>query len=211
MIKTIRAADFDPRRNKDDSGAILRMTLPCAVKAEEGERKLIFTISTASVDRDGDTIAVGGWKLDNYLMNPVVLWSHDRWGLPIAKATRVWVEGGTALMAEAEFTPQGLVPLNDQIFEMYKAGFLRATSVGFRAIKWTYVDDKDRGFGIDFVEQELFEFSAVTVPANPDALVEARGLGAIPAVLPSPEPSSLPREAEARQRMAFAARARAGV
>ena len=208
MIKTIRAADFDPRKNKDDSGAILRMTLPCAVKAESGDaRKLIFTISTASVDRDGDTIAVAGWKLDNYLKNPVVLWSHDRWSLPIAKATRVWVEGGTALMAEAEFTPEGLVPLNDQVFEMYKTGFLQATSVGFRAIKWTYVDDKDRGYGIDFIEQELFEFSAVTVPANPDAMIEARGLPPAPGQV-QPGPADAAAMA-ARQRMAFVARARA--
>jgi HK97 family phage prohead protease len=207
MNKTMRAADFDPRRNKDDSSAILRMTLPCAVKAADGEaRKLTFTISTASVDRDGDSVAVAGWKLDNYLKNPVVLWSHFAWELPIAKATRVWIEGGATLMAEAEFTPQGLVPLADQVFEMYKTGFLRATSVGFRAIKWNYVDDKDRGYGVDFIEQELFEFSAVTLPANPEALIAARGLS-----LPSPPGGTggIDQEQAVRQRMAYAARARA--
>jgi hypothetical protein len=105
MTKILRAADFDPVRQKLQGKETLRMALPVSVKAaEDGSRVLTFTISTASVDRDGDTIAVAGWRLENYLKNPVVLWSHDRRTLPVARAKRVWVEGGAALMAEAEFT-----------------------------------------------------------------------------------------------------------
>src|SRR5262245_52385435 len=37
-----------------------------AVKSVGNSRTFNFTISTSSVDRMGDRIAVDGWKLDNY-------------------------------------------------------------------------------------------------------------------------------------------------
>ena len=37
---------------------------------------------------------------------------------------------------------------------------------------WTFTKDKTRPGGIDFIEQELMEFSVVSVPANPEALME---------------------------------------
>jgi hypothetical protein len=49
----------------------LRGSFDTEVKAaDDGSRKLSFTISTASVDRMGDTIAVDGWKLASYKKNP---------------------------------------------------------------------------------------------------------------------------------------------
>src|SRR5690606_20034299 len=42
--------------------------------------------------------------------------------------------------------------------------------------KWNWSEEDDRRFGVDFIEQELLEFSIVPVPANPDALIEARGM-----------------------------------
>jgi phage head maturation protease len=63
------------------------------------------------------------------------------------------------------------------VYRLARGGFLAATSVGFRPLKWEYTTDKERGAddwfpGIDFEEQELVEFSIVTVPANPEALME---------------------------------------
>jgi phage head maturation protease len=66
---------------------------------------------------------------------------------------------------------------NDAIFEMYKQGFLSATSVGFHPLKYAFSDDPQRRSGIDILEQELCEFSCVPVPANADALIEARSAG----------------------------------
>src|SRR5574341_1133396 len=60
------------------------------VKAVEGdERALRIRITTAAVDRDGDTISPTGWKLTNYRKNPVVLYGHDYRGLPIARNTKI--------------------------------------------------------------------------------------------------------------------------
>jgi len=73
------------------------------VSAARGDdRRLRFTISTASVDREQDTIAVSGWDLRQYLRNPVVLWGHDAAALPIGRALDVGIEAG-ALKATVEW------------------------------------------------------------------------------------------------------------
>lgn len=153
----------------------IRASFDTEIKAGDG-RNLTFVISTASVDRMGDTIAVDGWKLDGFRRNPVVLWAHDAGSLPVAKATKVWIEGGR-LMADAEFTPSGMARFNDTVFDMLKGGFLSATSVGFAPLKYAFTDDPQRRFGIDFLEQELLEFSVVPVPANAEALIQGRSAG----------------------------------
>ena len=162
------------REPAEDTG--LRKGYAAEVKADDTRRELTFKISTAAIDRVGDTVAVDGWDLTQYLKNPVVLWAHDGSMLPIGKATKVWADNG-ALHATAEFTPPGMVRFNDVVFDLYKGGFLNAVSVGFRPTKWAFSEDKDRKYGIDFMSQELLEFSAVPVPANPEALIEARSAG----------------------------------
>lgn len=154
----------------------IRASFDTEIKADGDSRTLTFTISTASVDRMGDTIAVDGWKLDTFRKNPVVLFAHDAQSLPVAKATKVWIEQGK-LMAAAEFTPPGMARFNDTVFDMLKGGFLNATSVGFSPLKYAFTDDPQRRFGIDFMEQELLEFSVVPVPANAEALIQARSAG----------------------------------
>lgn len=157
--------------------ARLRASFDTEVKAGEGDsRTLMFTISTASVDRMGDTIAVDGWKLDDFRRNPVCLWAHDSGSLPVAKATKVWIESAKLKM-DAEFTPAGMARFNDTVFDMYKQGFLSATSVGFMPLKYAFTDDPKRRFGIDFLEQTLLEVSMVPVPANQEALIEGRSAG----------------------------------
>lgn len=148
---------------------LLKQYAPDQVKSE-GDGKYSFVISTGAVDRDRDTIAVDGWKLDNFRKNPVVLLNHDRMGLPIAKAETVTASAGQlkARIVFADF------PLAQTVRGLVDGGFMRATSVGFSALKWAF--DEERG-GVNFMEQELLEFSLVTVPANPEALLDAKHAG----------------------------------
>lgn len=181
MRKLILAGgEFARRQLKDceDTGAspVLRRDFHTEVKAvAEDERSLDFVISTAAVDRYGDTVAVDGWKVAAFRKNPVVLWMHDNTMLPVGKASNVRVEDG-ALKARVTFTEAGLIKYNDIVLQLLKTGFLSATSVGFIPLKYSFVDDPARRFGIDFLEQELLEFSIVTVPANAEALIEGRSL-----------------------------------
>lgn len=148
---------------------------PYQIKAE-GEpdsRRLTFTISTGAVDRDNDTLAVDGWDVQDYLKNPVLLWAHDAHMPPIGKALAV-VKRGSALHATFEFAPGDVYPLAEQVYQLLKGGFLRATSVGFLPQEWTY--DEQRG-GFNFKKQALLEVSVVPVPSNPQALLEAKGAG----------------------------------
>jgi HK97 family phage prohead protease len=176
----IGSRDFERRKLREarDAGTpfchILRRDFQAAVRSvADDSRALDFVISTAAIDRYGDTVAPEGWKLANFRKNPVVLWMHDNTKLPVAKATNVRIENGT-LKARAVFTPPGQVWFNDTVLRLLKDGFLSAASVGFIPTKYKFIDDPARPFGIDFLEQDLLEFSIVTVPANPDALIEGR-------------------------------------
>jgi HK97 family phage prohead protease len=164
-------------------GIVKQMIAPVEPLDQE-RRALRFVISNGAVDRERDTVAIAGWDLDNYLRNPVVLWGHDASRLPIGRAFDVAIEDD-ALKASVEFIP-AMIPeggaFADSVYRLACLGFIGATSVGFRPVKWDYTNDKDRGAddwfpGIDFAEQELVEFSIVTVPANPEALIEAPGPG----------------------------------
>jgi HK97 family phage prohead protease len=170
-IKWLSESEF---RKSPSTDAALRKSFTAEVKSEDG-KPIRFCISTATPDRMGDVIAVEGWKLDSYQKNPVVLWAHDRRSPPVAKATRVWTEQDKLLM-EMEFTNRELYPFGAMVGDMVRGGFLNASSVGFRPIKYAY--NEERGsYAMDFIEAELLENSIVPVPANPEALVEAKAAG----------------------------------
>lgn len=153
---------------------LLKTYIPDLVKADgEDSRRLTFTISTGAVDRDRDTLAVDGWDVESYLKNPVLLWAHDSFSLPIGRAIAV-VKRASALHATFEFATADLNPLAESVFKMLKAGFLKATSVGFLPQEWSY--DEERA-GFNFKRQQLLEVSVVPVPSNPQALLEAKDAG----------------------------------
>lgn len=157
--------------------------MPFEVKEVEGQdRVLQFVGSDETPDRDNDIIEVAGWELANYRKNPVFLWAHDYRFPPIGRAVRVAKEDGK-LLFDIEFPPEGVFPFADLVYNLYKGKFLRATSVGFIPKKWEIRDDDELKDlpewqrGRRYKRQELLELSAVPVPANPNALINARSLG----------------------------------
>ena len=143
------------------------------VKAEGEGRTIRFRITTDAVDRERDILSPAGWKLDNFLKNPTVLWAHDYRQPPIARAREI-IATEHGLSSLAEFPPKGTYAFADTVYDLLKGGFLNATSVGFAPLKHAYNEERR---GVDYLEQELLEFSVVPVPANPEALVEARATG----------------------------------
>lgn len=137
---------------------------------------LNFVLSTSAVDRHGDTVAQSGWKLDNYKKNPVVLFGHDQQSPPVGRAPNILLEGDKLVAKGVQFTPKELSPFGWMIGEMYKQGFMNAVSVGFLPGKFRENEERG-GLAMDFEEQELLEFSAVPVPANPEALQAAKAAG----------------------------------
>jgi uncharacterized protein len=141
-------------------------------------RTIEFTSSTESSDRYGDVIRVAGWNLDNFQKNPVFLFSHRSEDPPIGKVldSQKVVGKSPALVQTVQFMQKADYPFADTIFKMYQKGFMNAVSVGFMPIEVQPVSTKNedgdevQGDGYEFLEQELFELSAVPVPANPEAL-----------------------------------------
>ena len=153
---------------------------------EENSRKITFTITTEAKDRDGDIIRSDGIDTTQFEANPVVLFAHDARRPPIGRAINI-DKGSGAIAATAEFMDNDVDTsgFSDMIFRMVRSGFLRATSIGFIPTKFEFLEDEEDegsdpfGFfvGFDFTESELLEFSIVPVPANPEALVDARRAG----------------------------------
>lgn len=132
-------------------------------------RRVRFTITTADVDRDRDVVNAEGVEVEAFLRNPVVLFAHDYHALPIARAVQIERQPGK-LIAETEFATAELNPMAEQVYRMVKAGFLRAASIGFRPLEWSYDEERK---GVNFERVELLEYSIVPVPANAMALVAA--------------------------------------
>lgn len=174
------------KEQKTGSDTAIRILSNAEVKAgDDDKRELQFTISTDTIDRAGDKINQSGWQLDNYLKNPVMLWAHDYSKPPIGKSDGMKIEGGK-LKSNTMFVPASNPAIGrfaEGIYQLYKGGFMSAVSVGFLPKKWAFVDDSTRKYGIDFEEMELLEFSAVPVPANPDAILEARSMADVVPVI----------------------------
>jgi hypothetical protein len=161
------------------------------------DRLLTFTASDETRDRYGDRILVDGtmtlkdgsvrkfgkgWQLGNFLKNPVFMPFHQYSTIPLGQAIDTYADQKgkrkrlrmTVLMGDGSTNP--IAPL---ILAAYKAREMRAVSVGFMALKaYSPADPDERSeldlgqWGVIFGEQELWENSAVAIPANPNATDE---------------------------------------
>ena len=175
----IDVADFRAaaKRGRPKADAhVYRVTAGKPKALEDGSRGIRFCFSDGSVDRVGDTIDPKGWRLTTFNANPVALWAHDSSAPPIGRASQVMVED-SRLMGTIEFATPDIYEFADTIYKLTKAGFLNAVSVGFIPLEYSFSDEDGREWGLDFEVQELLEISVCPVPANANALVEARAKG----------------------------------
>ena len=146
--------------------------------ADVDQRRLIIVGTTEDVDRDGDIILVNGWKIENFLKNPVFLWAHDYRSVPLARAEKVIRRRNPNRYEFHEVFPTvGLYSFADMILNLYSEKIINASSVGFIPLDWEEIekDDDDDDFKIShrgrkYTLQELLELSGCAVPANPEAL-----------------------------------------
>lgn len=133
-------------------------------------RRIRFLASSKAVARDGGIVE--GWGVADYLRNPVFLWSHNPDTPPIGRAISVG-QGERGLEIEVEFAgPEQGHTFADLIWKLYRSKFLNAVSVGFRLVAEREPTEDERKAGARWVGTgELFELSAVAVPADPEAVV----------------------------------------
>lgn len=139
----------------DDAKSVIEQT---KAASETGSFEVI--ISTADYDRQGESVDQRGWDLSHYMDNPVVLWGHDYYSLPIGICESLELRDGN-LIARGKFAPEAANPFAQQVRRLYDLKIVRATSVGF------IVKEME---GKRITKAELLEFSFVPVPANPYAL-----------------------------------------
>ena len=151
----------------------LRKVFTSEIKSiDEKEMTLTASISTGARDRMNESLDPDGIDMRNYRKNPVVLWAHNYEQPPIGKA--MWVKKeGDGIISKVKFASTAFA---QEIFQLYKEGFLKAFSVGFIP-KEIEEGDGEKQPRRTFRKWELLEYSAVPVPANPEALALAMQKG----------------------------------
>lgn len=133
-----------------------------------------MVISTDHTDRHGEIVSQDGWQLENYLKNPVVLWGHESYQIPVGITDKLFIEvtdGVKKLVAEGRFAGHEFA---QTLRKLYDAGMLKASSVGFIPLEYE---------GNKITKAELLEWSFVSIPANPHALDTLKNLGMDASVL----------------------------
>ena len=147
------------------------------IKATDDESGIVTAvINTLAIDRDKEVVLPKGAMLDEYMKNPVVLWAHNSSEPPIAKAVYV-DKRRKQIIAKIKFADTEFA---QDIYKLYKGGFMKAFSVGFIPKKGHMPSPEEIKARPDLAEcryiidkWEMYEFSAVPVPANPEALAQA--------------------------------------
>lgn len=175
----------------------------------EAERSVEVIASTDDVDSYGE-ILVQDWDLSRYEKNPTVLWNHNAWGLPIGHAENVRVEklpgdvsvlGGGKLRAKLFFVDANANEMGERVWQGFLQKSIRAVSVGFQS-KQGVTRDIDGKTVFVLSGNLLVEISAVTLPANPNAVADSpneksmTSLTRIRALVGASTPTEAPQEQE---------------
>lgn len=131
--------------------------------SDEPDSPIPFVFATEGQKEDGLDLRMDRIDLERFRANPIFGYGHDYFGrqdLPIGRATRDWVDGGS-WMGEVEFDQDD--DFARQVERKFRAGFLNAVSIGFD------LRDIDRA-GVP-AWWAPFEVSAVPLPMDPDATV----------------------------------------
>ena len=137
-----------------------------------GENLYSVTIMANEVARGPVELSRRGIDYTAYRKNPVVLWNHDHAGmtaaagLPIGVTRKLVETGAGEIRAWFQFLEGD--PFVDRVKNAWDQGFLRAASIGWRAL-----ETEPTSQGWRDTRSELLEWSLVPVPADPDALRSA--------------------------------------
>jgi HK97 family phage prohead protease len=139
---------------------------------ESGQDVYTFRATTAAVDRTGEIVTLDGWDFSSWDANPVILDSHDYYGIEKIVGKGVppmrMVDGAWEVDVMFAGTSRGQMAK-----QLVDDGCLRAVSVGFRSLQRVYDETTET---MSHTKKELLEISVVPIPANQEA-VRVRGVG----------------------------------
>ena len=177
----------------------------------EGEDTHQMVIAARERSRNGDELNLRGVDFQNYLKNPVVLWSHDSFGgIPIGKTLEIDHDDKGRIVADFQFNSED--EFAARVENAWNGGFIRAASIRFMPTKVVeMLDEQGRVDRLRIEESDLLEWSLVPIPADPDAVKAGaralnlpeeifRGLEPEPEESePLPDPVTEEREPEPKQ------------
>lgn len=174
----------DPREKNPD---LKRKGYEAEIKnIDPKEHSVTAYVSTITKD-SYDEVVIPRFDFERFRKNPVVPWGHIYSLPPVGKG--LWVKADDrGLIGKTRFavkTPVGL-----DIWNLYAEGFLNAFSIGYDVGKKIHSDDAAwaellERYAFDETavevhdENMLWEWSAVTLPANEDAVVQAMKEGLV--------------------------------
>lgn len=132
--------------------------------ADDAARVIEGIASTPTPDRYGDVVEPLGAKFKTPMP---LLWQHDArqpvGQVEFAKPDEEGIPFRATIATIDE--PGTLKDRLDEAWQSVKAKLVRAVSIGFRPIEYSFMDDG----GMHFLEWEWLELSLVTIPANSEA------------------------------------------
>ena len=157
-------------KKEEDLSLIRKGLVASKIEFQEGERAVISIISTGAKDRDNEIVDPNGAILDDYRKNPIVLFGHNHWDLPIGKNEWIKQDGGN-LIAKTIYAGHAEA---EKVYQYRKDGFPLAESIGFIPLEWIDYGETERaangGVRRKYTKWVLLEYSDVPVPANPEAI-----------------------------------------
>lgn len=158
--------------NRDCKGKTMPDNIVHKAGAQSADDPYEFIMSTDTRDRMGDVVEQD-WNLRDFKKNPVALWSHKSYELPVGTWKRVRVEAGK-LRGRLELAEKGTSDFIDTLRSLIEQRIVKAVSVGFSPGKAEPLDEKDPWAGYRLSDNVLLECSPCSVPANPEALSLAK-------------------------------------
>ena len=159
----------NPRPRAHYFARAYRVADPAIASASPGS-PIEFVLATPGPKRDGLDLSLLPFVKDRYDRAPVVLAFHRYDQFPIGRGAIdiVPTRAGESLLATAWFDVND--PIGAEADRKYREGFLFAVSLG-----WDDVDNRGipvRSSKGRAVAHDILEFSVVSVPADPDALLD---------------------------------------
>lgn len=165
-------------------------------QSDSGKTIFSFIINDNRINRNGWKTISQGINTTEYMMNPVVLFIHNKNSFPVGSTESIHLEGDE-LIADIWFHEETVEA--KIVKRLVEVGILRATSIGIEPVKlgkpipvpkeraaFTWSDSYPV-----FEESSLLEISIVPVPANSGTLRVASIVNDVMAMFPTSEYASL--------------------